>query len=137
MSNYSTPRPFDDHSYSDEENGKYYLDLHKRYQKYLGRDFGPEAEAWTMDPPKAIVRIPPVNSNSEPNFIADIQEPIEGTAPTTEILASTEEPDPKVKNTDDVIGVDVLGRDFRPLQAWKGELILTDNYSLNNTQKQQ
>ena len=23
MSNYSTPRPFDDHSYSDEENGKY------------------------------------------------------------------------------------------------------------------
>jgi hypothetical protein len=53
------PRVDEDTTYSDEENGKYYWDLHKRYQEYVNdwdwHMFGPdtdtniESKAWTVD----------------------------------------------------------------------------------------
>jgi hypothetical protein len=54
------PRVADDSYYSDEENGQYYWDLHKKYQEYVTdwecHMFGPDStpsssnsEAWTVD----------------------------------------------------------------------------------------
>jgi hypothetical protein len=59
------PRIGDDSCYSDEENGQYYWNLHKKYKEYVKdwetQNFGPDLdEAWGTEsnPPKAIVRGP-------------------------------------------------------------------------------
>ena len=50
---YDGPRVFGDEGYSDEENGRYYWDLHKRYNEYLTKQkvpiIGLESEAWVTD----------------------------------------------------------------------------------------
>ena len=63
------PRISDDSNYSEEENGQYYWNLHKKYKEYLKdwdtQNFSPDPdEPWgtQSNPPKAIVQIPPVDS---------------------------------------------------------------------------
>jgi hypothetical protein len=65
----SRPRISDDSYYSEEENGQYYWDLHKKHNEYVKnwetQNFGPDPDpdpdkAWGSEsnPPKAIVRMP-------------------------------------------------------------------------------
>jgi hypothetical protein len=62
---HAAPRAFGDSDYSDEENGQYYWNLHKKPKEYVKdwetQNFGPDLdEAWGTEsnPPKAIVRGP-------------------------------------------------------------------------------
>ena len=58
------PRISEDSNYSEEENGQYYWNLHKKYKEYLKdwdtQNFGPDPdEAWGQsNAPKATVRGP-------------------------------------------------------------------------------
>ena len=69
-SNNLRPRIGDDSCYSDEENGQYYWNLHKKYKKYLkdweNQNFGP-------DPDEAWVRIKSAKSNCKRTVAEDSQ----------------------------------------------------------------
>jgi hypothetical protein len=53
---HAAPRAFGDSDYSDEENGKYYWDLHKRYNEYV-QDWKNHVFGYDKSLPKSIVRI--------------------------------------------------------------------------------
>jgi hypothetical protein len=68
------PRISDDTDYTDEENGQYYWELHKKYNEYVkewgNSMFGPDPEsdsAWGSNPPKSLLRLPDSNQESKAN----------------------------------------------------------------------
>jgi hypothetical protein len=68
------PRISDDSNYSEEENGQYYWNLHKKYNEYVKdwetQNFGPDPDpdsAWESNPPKSLLRLPDSNQESKAN----------------------------------------------------------------------
>jgi hypothetical protein len=125
MSENTKPRIGDDSQYTNEENGKYYWDLHIKYNKYVEewKDsmFGfdtpkPKSKPWQLDPtnPWSDNYQGDITTEQKPNLTTDTTDTEPKPKPAIEVQSQEEEDE---EDDDTTVDIDVLGRQFKPFDV--------------------